>query len=239
MTSDDKHARLAGLLYLILLLTAGPAYFSGRLGVTGDAAGTLAGIQAGRTLFEVMIIAGVVGFVDYLILAAVLYRVFSRVGKNAATLMLIFVVASVPLSLAALARRTDVLSLLDGAKDLGLSGDQLAAQVMLAMRSANGLMQLSIIFWGLWLFPLGWLILRSGFVPKVLGILLMVGGFFYILAFVGTVIEPAYDSTLFARIVGIISGVPDMVGELGTGLWLLVKGASNRRTFVLDMAGEV
>jgi hypothetical protein len=231
MTSNDKLARLAGLLYVILLPTTGPAYYSGQLAVAGDAAATLAYLEANRTLFELAIFVGAVGFIDFLLLGLVLHRLFSPVGKTAASLMLAFIATSVPLSLAALARRIDVLSLLDGAESLpALGGDQLQAQVVLALHSSNNLMLTSIIFWGLWMIPLGWLVIRSGFVPRVLGILLIVGSVFYVLTFVGTVFDMTYANKLFARIVGIVSGIPGGICEMATALWLLIMGARQRNT---------
>jgi hypothetical protein len=77
---------------------------------------------------------------------------------------------------------------------------------------------------------------RSGFAPRVLGVLLMLGGLWYVSIFVGTVFDPAYDSTLFARIVGIVSGIPGQFGELGTALWLLIMGARERKTAVRPAA---
>jgi hypothetical protein len=221
VNSDDRLARLAGLLYLILLPTTGPAYFSGQAAMAGDAAATLANIEASRSLFELGTVVGAVGFIDFLALGLVLYAVFSPVSKDAASLMLVFIAASVPLSLAAMARRIDVLSLLDRA---AVGGDQLQAQVMLAMHSSNNLMLTSIIFWGLWIIPLGWLIIRSGYVPRVLGILLILGSFFYLMTFVGTVLDSSYSDTLPSRIIGIVSGIPGVIGELGTALWLLIMG---------------
>lgn len=234
MTSNDKLARLGGLVYLILLPTCGFGMFgAARLVVAGNPAATLANIQASRTLFELAILLGAVGFIDFLVVGLVLYKLFSPVGKGAASLMLIFVAASVPLSLAAIARRIDVLSLLDAARGVSaLGGDQLQVQVMLALHSSDNLMRISLIFWGLWLFPLGWLMFRSGFAPRALGVLLMLGGLWYVSIFVGTVFDPAYESTLFARIVGIVSGIPGQFGELGTALWLLIMGARERKTAV-------
>jgi hypothetical protein len=226
LNSNDKLARITGLVYVFLLPTTGPAFYSGQLAVTGDAATTLANVQASQTVFELLIVVGAVGFIDYLILAFLLHRLFSPISKIAAGVMLAFVVVSVPLSLAAMARRMDVLSLLDNSSLLGT--DQLQRQVFLALHSSNNLMLASVIFWGLWLFPLGWLVYRCGFVPKVLGVLLMLGGFWYVFIFVGTVFDPEYPNTMFARVVGIISGVPSVIGELGTALWLLIRGVRER-----------
>lgn len=233
-TSNDKLARLAGLLYLLLLPLAGFGFFgAARLVVAGDPAATLANIQASRTLFEFTIVVGAAGFVGYLVVALMLYTLFSDVSKGAAALMLAFAAVSVPISLAALSRRGDVLSLLDMGRALSAAGgDALQVQVMLALQSSDSLMRMSVIFWGLWLFPLGWLVFRSGIAPRPLGVMLIVGGFFYVFAFGGTVLNPAYDTTLFGRITGIVSGVPDMLGELGLGLWLLVTGARGRKAAV-------
>jgi Domain of unknown function (DUF4386) len=240
MTSNDKLARLAGLLYVILLPTTGPAYYSGQLAVAGDAAATLAYLEANRTLFELAIFVGAIGFIDFLLLGLVLHRLFSPVSKAAASLMLAFIATSVPLSLAAMARRIDVLSLLDGAeRGHALGGDQLQVQVMLALHSSNNLMLGSIIFWGLWIIPLGWLVIRSGFVPRVLGILLIVGSVFYVLTFVGTVFDTSYENSPFARIVGIVSGIPSVIGELGTALWLLIMGVRERKTAARPAAPAV
>jgi hypothetical protein len=233
-TSDNRLARFAGLLYLILLPTCGFGMFgAGRLVVAGNPSATFANIQTSRTLFELAILSGAVGFIDFLIVGLVFHRLFGPVSKSAANLMLAFVAVSVPLSLAALARRLDVLPLLDAARGLFvIGGDQLPAQVMLALNGSDNLMRMSLIFWGLWLFPLGWLMFRSGFAPRALGVLLILGGFWYVCIFIGGVFNPAYESTLFARIVGFVSGIPGQIGELGTALWLLIMGARERNTAV-------
>jgi hypothetical protein len=233
MTSNDKLARFAGLFYLILLPTTGLWYGAWRFTMGADAASTLAKIETSRTFLELAIIAGGVGFVDFLIVGLVFYRLFTPVGRDAATLMLGLVATSVPLSLAAVARHIDVLSLLDAAKGLpALTGAPLQVQVMTALHSADNLFLITTIFSGLWLIPLGWLVFRCGFMPRALGVLLMLGSVFYVLTFAGTVFNPDYANTLFGRIVGISSGIPGILGELGTGLWLLIMGARYRKTAV-------
>jgi len=233
MTSDHKVARLAGLLYLILLPTTGLWYGTARSLTAGDAASTLAKIQASRTFFEVAIVAGAAGYIDYLILGLVFYQLFSPVSKRAASLLLAFVATSVPLALAAVARQLDVLSLLDGAKGLpALGADQfhfMQVQVMQTLHSSNNLFLMTNIFSGLWLIPLGWLMFRSGFAPRILYVLLVLGGFFYVLGFGAPVFNAGYENTVFGRIVGISCGIPGVIGELGTGLWLLIRGTRQWR----------
>jgi hypothetical protein len=233
VTPNDKLARLAGLLYVLTLPTTGLWYGITSSLLVSDPAATLANIQASRDLFEVAIVVGAFGRVVQLVLVLVLYRLFSPVSQVAASLVLAFIAVSVPLELAAVARQIDLLSLVDGAQGVSaLGADQLQVQVMLTMHSYNSLFLASIIFWGLWLFPLGWLVLRCGFIPRVLGVLIILGGPFYLLTFAGSVFDPGYQNTLFARIVGIASGIPDLIGEGGTALWLLIMGARERKTVV-------
>lgn len=145
MTSNHKLARVAGLLYLILLPTTGFWYGTMRSLMGGDADATLAKVQSSRRLFEVAIIAGSAGYVDYLIIGLVFYQLFSPVSKRAASLLLAFVAASVPLALAAVARQIDVLTLLDEATGLPVLGGGplqihlMQAQVIQALHSSNNL----------------------------------------------------------------------------------------------------
>ena len=119
--------------------------------------------------------------------------------------------------------------LLDGTESLpALAGDQLTTQVVLALQSSNNLMLTSIVFWGLWLIPLGWLVFRSGFMPRVLGALLIYGSLFYVLIFFGTVLDTNYADTAFARIAGLVTGLPSIAAEFGAALWLLIMGARER-----------
>ena len=225
MNSADKLARLAGLLYVLAVPTSGMWYGITSSVVGADAAATLVNIRATRSLFELAILAGAIGAVNHLVLAIALYRLFSPTQKTAATLALAFTAVGVPLSLAAVARQIDVLALLDADGYLpALVGVQLQMQVALAMHGCRSLFMATAIFWGLWLFPLGWAALRCGFVPRVIGWLVLLGGPFYVLAFFGPVLDPEYESSLAASIVGFSSGVADLLGEGGLGLWLLIMG---------------
>jgi hypothetical protein len=222
--STKRVARLTGLLYLILFPTSGVAYgISQLLMEQRGASGAFAWIQMNLALFKLAIILGVVGYIDYLLLALAFYKLLHPVGKVAAATMLAFVAISVPVSLAAIARWLDVLSLLQSADSL--NADTLRDQVLLAVHGYNNLFQVSAIFWGLWLIPLGWLVMRSGFLPRAIGGMLMLGSVFYVMGFIGPVFSSSYPATLIARIVGIASGIPGLLGgELAICLWLLIVG---------------
>jgi len=218
-----RFARFTGLLYLVLFPTSGIAYGISQLLMQRGAAGAFAWIQSNPTLFRLAIVLGAIGYIDYLLLGLAFYKLLRSVGKLAASTMLAFVAVSVPIALAAIARWLDVLSLLSAAD--GLDPETLRTQVLLAVHGYNNLFQVSAIFWGLWLIPLGWLVMRSGFLPRAIGAMLMLGSVFYVVGFIGPVFSSSYPATLVARIVGIGSGIPGFLGgELAICLWLLIVG---------------
>jgi len=227
---NDRLARLAGALYLLTIPTTGAWYGISQSVLGGDAV-TLASLEASRGMLEIAILLGAIGHVNHLVLVVVLHRLLSAFGKLAANLMLVFLAASVPLSFAALAREMDLLALLDAGPALAaLGGDQVRAQVALITDAYTSLFNTQAVFWGLWLLPLGWLLLRSRLVPRVLAVLVLFGGPFYVMSFIGPVLDPAYASSLLGRIVGYAFGFPEVIGEVGTALWLAIKGARGART---------
>lgn len=225
MTPDiNRTARIAGLLYLLLLPTCGIVLGGGQLLEPSAVNATLEDLRAARGFLEFRVLAGGAGFVIWLLVAVALHKLFSSVSKTAANILVVFVVASVCLALAALARQMDVISLMDSR----LSDDELQPALTAALHGFRNLMLGSILFWGLWLLPFGWLAYRSGFVPRALGVLLLIGAPFYVMIFAGTVIDPAYSQSRVGQIVGVIFGIPGVVGELGTALWLLIRGVKPR-----------
>jgi hypothetical protein len=226
---NDKLARLAGWLYLLAFPTTGAWYgISGTL-LAGDSV-TFASLEAGRGMLALAILLGAVGLVNHLALVIVLHRLLSPFGKVAANLTVIFLAVSVPLSFAAIARELDLLALLDRAPTLALGAEQLQTQISLTIDSYTSLFNTQAVFWGVWLLPLGWLLLRSDYVPKVLAVFVLLGGPFYVMAFVGPVLDPGYATSLFGRIFGLVTGVPDLIGEVGTAFWLMIRGARSHGT---------
>jgi uncharacterized protein DUF4386 len=236
MHSDDRIARIAGLLYLLFIPTAGLAFGFGQFLLAGDAATVFANIESHRRFFESAILLGTVGFIDYIVVALLLYRLLAPAGRAAATLMVALVAVSVPISLAAMAARMDILTMLDSRQAIAaLNDDQLKAQMFLVARHADNLLLVSAMFWGLWLVPYGWLVYRCGFLPRILGILLMLGAPFYVLASVGPIFDTNYAVTRLAGAVGLVSGLPGVVGgEFVTCLWLVIFGTRRRRVREVD-----
>ena len=228
-TESHKLARLAGVLYLLTFPTTGAGYGISGTVLGGDAV-TLASVAASRGMLELAILLGAIGHVNHLVLIVVLRRLLRPFGKIAADLAFVFLAASVPLSFAAVALELDVLALLDGGPGLAaLSSEQLQAQLTLTTDAYLSLFNTQAVFWGVWLAPLGWLLLRSRLVPRVLAVLVLFGVPFYVLAFAGAVIDPGYATSSVGQIVGFVTGVPELIGELGTALWLAFRGAKSGR----------
>lgn len=223
--SEHRLARTAGILYLLLFPTAAPGIMSGQLAVAETPEATLAGIEAGRAMFAATTVLGVTGFIVFLLLAYALRRLFRADGPIAADVLLLLVIASIAPGLAAMAYRLDILALLAQTGGVpALAPGALADAVPLLLAQSNNAMQLAMVFWGLWLFPLGLLAYRSTFVPSVIGVLLMIGSPFYVLTFIGAIFDPAYQQSVLALIVGVAFGIPTMLGEFAIALWLAIKG---------------
>ncbi len=230
MESPKTTARIAGALYLVVVLTGLFAlmYVPSQLNVWTDATATFNNIVASETLFRLGIYAGVLCYVSFLVLPLVLYKLLSHVNKTHAVAMVALALTSVPISLFNLTHKFSVLTLIN--KPGYFSGIDLHKQVMLQLEYYNNGIDVAAIFWGLWLFPFGYLVFKSGMIPKVLGIFLMAGCFGYLINFTGSFLFPGYDSV---GISGYIS-LPSAVGEIGTCLWLLITGVRLKSTDQLN-----
>jgi len=228
MTSRNKKARVAGILYLILIIGGiiSLAYIPSQLIVRESASKTLENITNSEFLFRIGMVIGIITFLIHIILPLALYKLLHRVNKFHANLMVIFSLISVTIFFVNILNKFSVLTLINKASYLQQMGEtELQTQVMLHIDSYNNGLELSQIFWGLWLFPLGYLVYKSGFLPKLLGILLMAGCFGYLTIFFGGFLYPDFHNTILSDIVGI----PAPVGEIGICLWLLIMG-TNRLT---------
>ena len=217
-------ARTAGLLYLVVVLMGivSLAYVPSQTIVPGDAAATVARIIATQPLFRVGIAAGALCYVAFALLPFALYRLLGPVNRPAAVLMVALAVISVPLSFVNLTHKLDVLTLVSGASYLqALPPAQLQAQVMLSLAAYGNGILLAKIFWGLWLLPFGYLVFVSGILPRVLGVLLMLGCAGYLVDVAGRLLVPGFPESALASVVTL----PASLGEIGTCLWLLVVGA--------------
>jgi hypothetical protein len=214
------NARVAGLLYLVTVVTGMfyLGYVPSQLASHGDAAAKVAAVLQSEMLFRLGIVAELVCHAAFLLLPLALYRLLGASGRKAAVLMVAFATASVPLAYANVVHRFEVLSLLGHAQYLqAFTAAQLHAQVMLQLDAyRHGLLVLEV-FWGAWLLPFGYLVYRCGFLPRLLGVLLVLGGIGYLVDFLATLLLPAYPASPVADYILL----PASLGEIGTCLWLL------------------
>ena len=223
MTTQNKISRLAGALYLIVVVTGifSLAYVPSQITVPNDPQATMSNIIASESLFRVGIASFMIKQVAFLLLPLVLFQLLRPVNHRAAVLMVALAVVSVPIALVSLVNRLDALSLLtDPYFSQALSPGHLQAAAKLSLGAyGNGLL-VTNLFWGLWLLPFGYLVLKSGFLPKLLGVFLMLGCLGYMVNVFGSLLVPQYSDTIVSN----YAGLPAAVGEIGTCLWLLLVG---------------
>lgn len=139
--------------------------------------------------------------------------------------MVVLVLLSVPISFVTLIEQINVLSIINTQSFIDLlSPTELQTHVMIKLKGISNGIFIAQIFWGLWLLPFGYLVYHSGFIPKVLGILLFIGCFGYISDSIGYTLFPSFGDSWLATIIGIPSGL----GEIGICLWLIIMGVKQK-----------
>src|SRR5438445_4509351 len=218
-----KAARIAGAIYLSMVIT-GPfslIYVPSKLIVRGNAAATADNILAHETMFRLSILADLVGQVIFICLAIALYRLLSGVNKIWAALMVALVLVSAAVGFVNTLNDIAAMILFRGADFLAVfDKPQRDALGMLFIRLHSQGILIDEMFWGLWLFPFGLLVYRSGFLPRWIGIWLMINCFGYVFLSVIGFFFPTYSDKAFLYL------QPVLFGELAIMLYLLIKGAN-------------
>ena len=234
MIANKKIARISGLLYLIVVLTGifSLAYVPKNLFIWDDATKTLENISSSELLFRFSIISSVICYTAFLFLPILLYKLLRDVNTTYAKIMVILAMISVPISFSNLQNKLAILSLIRKENYLSnYSSAELETKVMFYLNQYDNGILLSMLFWGLWLFPFGYLVYRSGFLPKILGCLLMLGCFGYIINFTGDILIKDYSEIGISKFISL----PATLGEIGICLWLLVVGAKqNMRSSIAN-----
>lgn len=217
-----KSARVAGLLYLFVVLI-GPfvlLYVPGKLFVSGDATATATNILANESLFRAYIVLGLVGELLFISVVLALYRLLKGVGLELATLMVILILLDAPLAFLSVANDVATLTFLRDPGFLAVFDQpQRDAIVTLLINFDRQGVLVSEMFWGLWLLPLGLLVYRSGFLPRLLGVWLFVNGLAYVAISLTGLLLPQYSKVVFSM------ATPVLFGEMAFMLWLLIVGA--------------
>jgi hypothetical protein len=222
MDSTKKAARIAGAIYLSGGVTApfSLLYVPNKLIVKGNATATADNILAHETMFRLSIFAELVHQVIFICLAIALYRLLRDVSRPWAWLMVAFVLVSAAVCFFNVLNNIAAVLLFRGGEFLSvLEKPQRDALGMLFLRLHSYGLFIAEIFWGLWLFPFGLLVVRSGFLPRFLGIWLIIACFCYVALSAIAIFAPIYYEAAFKWL------QPAFFAELAIMLWLLIRGA--------------
>jgi hypothetical protein len=231
MSSLNKSARMAGFIYFVYLVVAIISdVWRESFVVLGDAAATASNIMANERLYTLTVVGDLVAAALFFLAAWALYVLLKPVNENLALLLMLLNLAGVAMQCC-----SDILLF---ARPLLVSGDaylkvfqadQLQALAMFFLELREKGFMAAQIFYGAWLFPLGYLVFKSGFLPRLLGVVLMI----HCVAWLSTF----FQSFLFPGFVAItyVSWPLGFVAEVGLTLWLLLKGAREQRTAVAQV----
>jgi hypothetical protein len=215
--SQHQAVKYLRILYPIWAVVGlfGVMYARTSLIVSGDAGATANNLVAQEMLFRAGIVGSLITQLIHIAVVLILYKLFKSVNKDHAVLLVVLGLVGVPISMLNTLNRVAALMLASGADYLGVfTTDQLHALNL----NEQG-MYIATIFWGLWLFPLGYLIKKSGYFPKIIGNLVMIGG-------IGYTSEPFIRYILpetAATIVPIVLILT--MGEIVFMGWITLKGA--------------
>jgi len=223
MNSINKTARIAGILYFMYILTSVIANMFGRF-VFVDASVTINQILTHASQFRIGFVISLFSVVFFLLAAWALYVLLKPVNKNIALLFLLLNLGGFAIWCFSMLNLFASLLLLSGADYLKVfQPDQLQALAMLFVNLYKNGYIVAQIPYGFWLFPLGYLVFKSGFLPKILGILLISDCFGLLIYVCQRFLLPGYEVISYpCMVVGFIA-------ELSLTLWLLIKGVKERK----------
>jgi len=228
----NKNARMAGLIYFIYFITHIISDVSrDGLIVSGDAAATASKILAHEGLFTITAVGDLVAAALFALSAWALYVLLKPVNKNLALLFLLLNLGGVAIQCS-----SDVLLfasplLMNGPGYLKVfQADQLQTLAMFFLDLREQGFLISQLFYGAWLFPLGYLVFKSGFLPKILGIVLMVHCFTWLSTFFQSLLFPGFVAITY------VSWPLGFIAEVGLTLWLLIMGAKDPKPASVEIA---
>ena len=216
-----RTARIAGTLYLINAITAaiGIIVIPNKLIVSNDITETAKSILSNEFLFRFGILNSFASQIVFIFLALTLYRLFENVNKNLSRALLTIVVASVPIAFYIIFNQFEAFAILQNNAMTSFEQVKIQELAMVKFQTYQNGIVLIGIFWGLWLIPFGQLVYKSGFIPKILGVLLIAGGISYLIDVTVFILFPGFhDKT------NILVAVTSAIAELSMVLWLLIKG---------------
>jgi hypothetical protein len=215
-------ARIGGLLYLIIIVigATGEAVVRGRIVVPGNAAATVANLRSLEWLWRLGVAGELVLLICAIFLAVILYILLRPVSRDVALTAVFFNLICIAIEGVAAVFLAAALFPLAGAPHLtALAPEQTHAVALLAIRSHSTGFGIALIFFGVECVILGYLIYRSGYMPRPIGVLMAIAGVCYAINSFALLLSPVLSSRLFPAIL-----LPPLIAELSFALWLVVKG---------------
>jgi hypothetical protein len=226
-TSPRAIARIGGLLYLIIIIIGifGEAFVRGRIVVAGDAAATAANLRAMEPLWRFGIAAELVLLSCAIALTLIFFILLRPVSRDLAYLAVFFNLVSIAVEAVAALNLVAALFPLGNAAYLkAFTPEQLQAMASLSVRSHGHGFGVALIFFGFVCIIVGYLIFRSGYLPRTIGVLMQIAGWCYLIDSFALILAPTFANRIFPAIL-----LPSFVGEASFCLWLLVKGVNVER----------
>jgi len=217
-------ARVGGVLYLVIIAigTVGEAVVRGSIVVPRDAAATAANLRSMELLWRVGVAGEVVLLTCATALALILYILLRPVSRELALAAVFFNLMCIAIEGVAAASLASTLFPLGSSTYLSaFTPEQLNAMAMLSIRSHTTGFGIALVFFGVECVILGYLIYRSGYMPRTIGVLMEIAGVCYVINSFALLLSPSLSSTLFPVIL-----IPAFIAELSLALWLLVKGVN-------------
>jgi len=217
---------MAGGLWLLCIATSVGSFLAASpLIVANDAAATAANILASESLFRLGFAADLISGVSYLGVTVFLYYVLKPVSRSLSLLGAFFGLAGVAIGGAAWVIHLTPLLLLHGDQYLtAFTTGQLQAMALTALKLQVQVFGIGIVFFGIQCISIGYLVARSTFLPRTLGILLAIGGTSYVISSFANFLTPSFGPHLMAFILPVA-----LIGEGSLTVWLLVKGVNVQR----------
>jgi hypothetical protein len=222
-SSPQVYARIGGVLYLIIIIAGlyGEVLVRGNLIVTGDGTATAQKIMGSELLFRSGVAGDLLMHVCDVPLILIFYVLLRPVSKDLSLLAAFFNLVQTAILGANKLNLVTVLLLLRGADYKVFEPHQLQALASLSLALHEYGFGIGLIFFGVRCLVVGYLISRSGYFPKSLGVLQVIAGLCYLINSLALLLAPALANKMFPAIL-----LPAFIGELAMGLWLLVKGVN-------------
>jgi len=227
MNLNKKTARIAGVWYLFMAIfySFSMIYVDSAFYVPGDTASTINNILSSEWIFRLGFAACLLGHICFLFMANVLYKLFKSVDNDLAWLMVIFIIVGISVAFLNRLNQFAALLILNSPGYLSaFEPSQLHALAMLFLDLHKHGGVIATIFWGLWLLPLGLLVLKSELIPKVFGVLMLIAFVCYLIDFFVFFFFPGYIvSTRW------VLSIFETLAEVSFILWLLIKGVKDKK----------